>query len=152
MGSDPLFTFYVNRRVRAALLAASVIAAGCNTTAPAKAPGISEDAKFTEAAHQYLEARYAWQPTWATGLGIHKYDDRLEDYSKKVFEQSTAATEKLLGAKSFDKAVEVQSDYAKSAYETFVAEATKLGELYADLAKEAYKPFETHFGKAPLVK
>jgi hypothetical protein len=33
-----------------------------------------------------------------------------------------------------------------------VAEATKLGELYADLAKEAYKPFETHFGKAASVK
>src|SRR5919198_4322838 len=76
----------------------------------------------------------------------------IADYSKKVFEQSTAATEKLLGAKSFDKAIEVQSDYAKSAYETFVAEATKLGELYADLAKEAYKPFESQFGKAAAVK
>ena len=76
----------------------------------------------------------------------------VADYSKKMYENSTAATEKLIGAKSLDKAVEVQSDYAKSAYETFVAEATKLGELYADLAKEAYKPFETHFGKAPLVK
>ena len=46
----------------------------------------------------------------------------------------------------------MQSDYAKSAYETFVAEATKLSELYADLAKEAYKPFETQFGKAASVK
>ena len=76
----------------------------------------------------------------------------IADYSKKVFEQSTAATEKLLGAKSLDKAIEVQSDYAKSAYETFVAEATKLGELYADLAREAYKPFETQFGKVASVK
>jgi phasin family protein len=76
----------------------------------------------------------------------------IADYSKKVFEQNTAATEKLLGARSLDKAIEVQSDYAKSAYETFVAEATKLGELYADLAREAYKPFETHFGKAPSAK
>jgi len=76
----------------------------------------------------------------------------IADYSKKVFEQSTAATEKLLGAKSLDKAIEVQSDYAKSAYETFVAEATKLGELYADLAREAYKPFETQFGKAASAK
>jgi phasin family protein len=76
----------------------------------------------------------------------------IADYSKKVFEQSTAATEKLLGAKSLEKAIEVQSDYAKTAYETFVAEATKLGELYADLAREAYKPFETQFGKAASVK
>ena len=76
----------------------------------------------------------------------------MADYSKKVFEQGTAATEKLIGAKSLEKAIEVQSDYAKSSYESFVAEATKLGELYADLAKEAYKPFESHFGKVGAAK
>jgi hypothetical protein len=71
----------------------------------------------------------------------------LADYSKKVFEQGTAATEKLIGAKSLETAFEVQSDYVKSAYEGFVAEATKLGELYADFAREAYKPFESQLGK-----
>jgi hypothetical protein len=74
------------------------------------------------------------------------------DYSKKVFEQSTAATEKLIGAKSLEKAFEVQSDYVKSSYEGFVAEATKLGELYVDLAKEAYKPFEGQLGKFASAK
>ena len=63
----------------------------------------------------------------------------MADYSKKVFEQGTAATEKLLGAKSFEKAVEVQTEFAKSSYEGFVAEATKLGELYSDLAREMYR-------------
>ena len=76
----------------------------------------------------------------------------MADYSKKVFEQGTAATEKLIGAKSLEKAVEVQSDYVKSAYEGFVAEATKLGELYTSLAKEAYKPFESQLGKVVPVK
>jgi hypothetical protein len=71
----------------------------------------------------------------------------MADYSKKSFEQGTAAAEKLLGAKSLEKAMEVQSDYVKSAYESFVSEATKLGELYADLAKESYKPFESQMGK-----
>ena len=37
----------------------------------------------------------------------------MADYSKKIFEQGTAATEKLIGAKSLEKAIEVQSDYAK---------------------------------------
>ena len=74
------------------------------------------------------------------------------DYSKKMFEQGTAATEKLIGAKSLEKAFEVQSDFVKSSYESFVAEATKLGELYTDLAKEAYKPFESHFGKVTATK
>ncbi len=76
----------------------------------------------------------------------------MADYSKKVFEQGTAATEKLIGSKSLEKAIEVQSDYAKSTYEGFVAEATKLGELYADLAKEAYKPFEGQLGKFASAK
>jgi len=76
----------------------------------------------------------------------------VADYSKKVFENSTAATEKLIGAKSLEKAVEVQSDYVKSSYESFVAEATKLGELYADLAREVYKPFESQFGKVAAAK
>jgi hypothetical protein len=72
----------------------------------------------------------------------------IADYGKKVFEQGTTATEKFIGAKSLEKAIEVQSDYIKTCYEGFVAEATKLGELYADLAKEAYKPFESQLAKA----
>ena len=72
----------------------------------------------------------------------------LADYSKKAFEDSTALVEKLFGAKTFEKAIEVQTDYAKTAYEGFVAKASKLGELYANLAKETYKPFETALAKA----
>jgi hypothetical protein len=66
----------------------------------------------------------------------------VADYSKKSFEGSAAAWEKLIGAKSIEKAMEVQSEYLKSSYEDFVAQSTKLGELYAGLAMEAYKPFE----------
>ena len=54
--------------------------------------------------------------------------------------------------KSFEKAIEIQTDYAKSAYEGFVAQATKIGELYADLAKETYKPFEAYVAKATPAK
>ena len=74
------------------------------------------------------------------------------DYSKKSFEDGTKVMEKLLGAKSLDKAIEIQTDYAKSAYEGFVAQATKMGELYADLAKETYKPFEGYMMKASPAK
>jgi hypothetical protein len=72
------------------------------------------------------------------------------DYTKKSFEDGTKVMEKLLGAKSLDKAIEIQTDYAKTAYEGFVAQATKMGELYADLAKETYKPFEAYMAKAPM--
>lgn len=71
----------------------------------------------------------------------------ISDYSKKSFEEGSAAFEKLVGAKSLDKAIEIQSDYAKSAYESFVSEANKLTTLYSDLAKDFYKPFEGYFEK-----
>jgi hypothetical protein len=80
--------------------------------------------------------------------GVQAIAVEVADYSKKSFEQSTAAVEKLFGAKTLDKAIEVQSDFFKTAYEGFVAEATKIGELYADLAKETYKPIETALAKA----
>lgn len=76
----------------------------------------------------------------------------VADYSKKSFEDSTKVMEKLLGAKSIDKAMEIQTDFAKTSYEGFVAQATKIGELYADLAKETYKPFEAYVSKVAPAK
>lgn len=70
------------------------------------------------------------------------------EFTKKSFETGSAALEKLFSAKSLDKAFEIQTDYAKQAYEGFVAEATKLGELYAETARDAYKPFEGLVAKA----
>ncbi len=72
----------------------------------------------------------------------------LADYSKKAFQDGSSALEKLFGVKSLDKAIEVQTEYAKTAYEGFVAEATKLSGLYTELAKETYKPFEGVFARA----
>src|SRR5215468_715315 len=85
----------------------------------------------------------------AVSKGFQAIAAEVADYSKKSFEQSTAALEKLMGAKSVDKAMEVQSEYIKSTYEGFVAEATKIGELYSDIAKESYKPYEGILGKMP---
>ena len=47
---------------------------------PATAAG-SGDATFTALATEILEDYYQRNPTSATDLGIHKYDDKLEDYS-----------------------------------------------------------------------
>ena len=79
----------------------------------------------------------------ALSKGTQAIAVEVADYSKKAFEDSTAAMEKLFGVKSLDKAIEVQTEYAKTAYE-----ASKIGELYADLAKETYKPFEVLMAKA----
>ncbi|OJF89990.1 phasin family protein [Pararhizobium antarcticum] len=73
------------------------------------------------------------------------------DYSKKSFENSVAHFEKLSSVKSVEAAFELQTGYVKSSYEGYVSEATKIGEMYADLAKDAYKPYEAPVAKATAV-
>ena len=62
------------------------------------------------------------------------------DYTKKSMETCLAFVEKLLGAKSLDTVVQIQSEYAKTSYAAFVAQAFKMGELYSNLAKACFKP------------
>jgi phasin family protein len=84
----------------------------------------------------------------AVSKGFQAIAAEMADYSKKSFEETSALAEKLMGSKSLEKAIEIQSTYVKSAYESFMAEATKISELYADLAKETYKPIESLMDKA----
>ena len=80
--------------------------------------------------------------------GAQAIASEVADYSKQTFEATAATTEKLIGAKSLENAIAIQTDFVKSAYEGFVARSTRLGSLYADLAKETYKPLEGYFGNA----
>ena len=66
----------------------------------------------------------------------------VTDYAKRSLEQGTAAMERLLSAKSLDKALEIQTEYVRTAYEGFVAQATKMGELYAGMVQEVSAPFQ----------
>lgn len=69
------------------------------------------------------------------------------DYSKRSLESGAAFVEKLLGVTKFDQAIALQQDFAKASYEGFVAEMSKLGEMYAAVAKEAFKPVEGAIAK-----
>lgn len=74
--------------------------------------------------------------------GVQAIGDRVTEYSKQAFEDATRTFEQLVGAKSLESAIEIQSQYAKKAYDTWIAEASKLGEMYAAVARDAYKPVE----------
>jgi phasin family protein len=74
--------------------------------------------------------------------GLQAIASAYGDYTKKSFEDTKSFVEKLSGVKSLDKVLEVQTEFAKSAYETFVAESQKIAGLYSDLAKQTYKPLE----------
>jgi phasin family protein len=93
---------------------------------------------------QYGKEQFETVVASATTLqnGIQAIASAYGDYTKKSFEDTKSMVEKLSGVKSLDKAIEVQTEFAKSAYETFVAESQKIAGLYTDLAKQTFKPFE----------
>jgi hypothetical protein len=78
-----------------------------------------------------------------TAKGFQAIASETAEYSKRSFQDAVTHFEALAGVKSFEAAFELQTAYAKAAYEAYVAEATKLGGMYADLAKNVYKPYET---------
>lgn len=82
----------------------------------------------------------------AVTKGMQAMAVEAADYSKRSFDAGGAAVEKLLAAKSLDKAVEAQSEIVRSAYEDYVGEMARMGEIVSDMAKGAYQPYEAFFG------
>jgi hypothetical protein len=74
------------------------------------------------------------------------------DFSKKSMEDGAAFFEKLRGAKSFESAIQIQSEYAKASYEAYIARAKKIGETYTCLSKDAFKPIEAVIAKVQSAK
>lgn len=74
--------------------------------------------------------------------GLQTIASESADYSRKSFEKSTQTMEKVMAARSIEKALELQQGYMKDAYESFLSQVTRFNELYAAALKEAYRPFE----------
>lgn len=61
-------------------------------------------------------------------------------YSKKAVEANVAAAKSLSGAKSIQEVVELQTSFAKSAMEAYMAELSKMGEIVQASVKDSMKP------------
>ncbi|KPH07973.1 phasin family protein [Rhizobium acidisoli] len=83
-----------------------------------------------------------------TTRGFQAIAAEAADYSKKSFQDAVTHFETLAGVKSFEAAFELQTNYVKTYFEGLVSETTKLSEMYADLAKSAYKPYEAPIAAA----
>ncbi len=70
------------------------------------------------------------------------------EFARKSCEQTSSTFEKLLGVQTLDKAVEIQTAYVKSAYDSLVSQSAKIGSLYSTLATETLKPYEGLLSKA----
>jgi phasin family protein len=76
------------------------------------------------------------------GKGVESLNNELYAYSKQSLEDSITATKAIMGSKSLHEAFEYQSDYAKSAFESYIGELTKFGELFTATAKDSFAPLQ----------
>jgi hypothetical protein len=71
--------------------------------------------------------------------GFQALAAEVTDYSKKTFDDAIRTWEQLMGVKSLELAVEIQSQYAKRVYDNHMAELSKLGEMCVSMARNATK-------------
>jgi hypothetical protein len=76
----------------------------------------------------------------ASPVGLQTIASAYRDYTKKSFADAQCFVEKLSGARSLDKALEVQTEFAKQAYETFMAESWRIRALYGELVRRTLTP------------
>ena len=85
----------------------------------------------------------------ALAKGAQVAGTETTDYAKRSIENGTAVVEKLAGVRTLDRVLEIQSEFARTSYEGFVSQASKMGELMTSTAKEALAPVESLISKAP---
>jgi phasin family protein len=61
-------------------------------------------------------------------------------YGKKSWEDGVAAAQSLTAARSVQELVELQTSWAKSAAETYLAEVTKMTDVFTASVKDSFKP------------
>ena len=64
------------------------------------------------------------------------------DFTTRSFEEAMSFVGKLMGVRSFDKAIEVQTEFARQAYANCFAQSQRICELYGELARQAFRPWE----------
>ena len=87
---------------------------------------------FEAASRSFTEANKGFQALAA----------EMMEYSKAAFDDAIRTWEQLIGVRTLEAAVAIQSDYAKRTYENHMAELKKLGEMTVGMVRDASKPVE----------
>jgi len=81
--------------------------------------------------------------THATKSGLEVLQGEALAFSKHALEESAVVAEAAIKARSVQELVEIQSNFAKSAFESFVTHANKWAGMLSDTAREAAEPLNS---------
>jgi len=76
------------------------------------------------------------------GKSAETINSEIYSFSKQSIEDTVAATKAVMGSKSVHEAFEYQTDFAKSVFESYVAELSKISELATAATKDSFAPFK----------
>jgi phasin family protein len=110
----------------------------------AVAPPVSVAAPVAAAAVRAISAD-------AAPVSLQTIATAYGDLTKKSLEEVRSFVEKLVGARSLDKAIAIQSEFAQHAFQNLVADTQKIYGLYGELAKQTFKPFGGLMAKAAQI-
>jgi Phasin protein len=69
------------------------------------------------------------------------------EYARTSLQESRSLVEKLMAVRSLDRAIELQSEFARGAYTNFVAESQKICGLYGRWVRQIFRPWEVAAAK-----
>ncbi len=76
----------------------------------------------------------------AASKGMEALSAEVLSYSKQSIEDYIAATKAAMGSRSVQEFMEINTDYAKTAFDTYVGRFTKLGDMASATAKDTIEP------------
>ena len=83
----------------------------------------------------------------AYARGLEKASAEHSAFVKEAYEDSAAATKAASTAKSVQEAMEIQSDFARAAFEKNLSFAAKLADHWTSVTKEATDPLTKRYGE-----
>jgi phasin family protein len=78
----------------------------------------------------------------AAGKGFESLNAEMFAYARKSVEDSMAVTKAVMSSKTVDEAIQVQSEFGRSIFETYVDQLAKFGDMALATAKVTAEPLQ----------
>ncbi len=102
--------------------------------------GMKNVDEFAGLARGNVEAMLA--SSRAAAQGIETIAREVADFSRKTFEETTAAARAMTTVKTPNELMQLQNDFAKTQFDAAVAEMSKLSETMVKLMGEVFEPMQ----------
>ena len=76
------------------------------------------------------------------GKGIESISSEAFAYARKSAEESVAAAKAVLSSKTIEEAFQLQSEFSKAVFETYVDQLAKFGDMALAAARHAAEPLQ----------